>query len=115
RADRWDVGYGAHAVRSHLQYGISDYIVGRRLLGQSNNHSPRTNNSDLFAGDLGHCISQKLLMIKRDISDDADERLNHIGRVQASSHAHFEHGDIEMLPAEKLKRHCGKHLEKAGM
>ena len=102
-------------MRAHIQNCVSDHVVGVRQLRQRNHNPARTDDSSFFAGDLGHCFAQILLMIERDIGDDADPRLDHVGRIQTPAHANFKHNHVGTAAGEILKGHRGQHLKKAGM
>ena len=54
-------------------------------------------------------------MIERDVGDDAEPRLHHVGRIQTPAHAHLQHHHVGTAPGEILKGHRGQHLKKAGM
>ena len=54
-------------------------------------------------------------MIKRNICDDADYRLDNVSSIQAPTHAHLENRDIQLPAREVLECHSGQHLEEAGM
>ena len=54
-------------------------------------------------------------MIQRNIRNNADERLHHIGRIQPPAHPHFQHRKLNALPRKILKRNRRHHLKKTGM
>ena len=54
-------------------------------------------------------------MIERNVGDDADLTLNHIGGIETSAHADFEHSDSHFLSREIFESHGRQHFEKAGM
>ena len=54
-------------------------------------------------------------MIERDVSDDAEARVNHVGRIQTPAHADLKHNHVRPVPREILKAHRGERFKKAGM
>ena len=60
-------------------------------------------------------VAQEFLMIERNVGDHADPRFDHVGGIQPSAHADFEHGDIQLAGGEVLEGHGRQHLEEAGM
>jgi len=115
RTHRRHIWHCVHRPRSQVQNRVSDHIVGLRLLGQRHHHSSGTYNPRLFRRDLSHCVAQKFLMVERDIGDDTESRLHHIGRIQPPAHADLEHRNSHFPARKVLKGDRGQHLEKAGM
>ncbi len=54
-------------------------------------------------------------MIQRNIRDDANPRLNHVGRIQTPAHANFKHRHVHLRPGEVLERNRCQHLKETGM
>ena len=52
-------------------------------------------------------------MVERNISNHAEARFDHVGRVQSSTHADFKHCDFDFLAREVLEGNGGEHLEEA--
>ena len=46
-------------------------------------------------------------MIERDVGDDAEARLDHVGRIQTPAHADLKHNHIGPAPREIFKAHRG--------
>src|SRR5947209_8476469 len=63
-------------------------------------------NTSLLGGNLGQRVPKDLHMIVANGGDDRDERLDHIGSVQASSQANFQHSMINMLATEIEEGQC---------
>ena len=94
---------------------MPDHVVRLRMLRQRHHNSVRPDDACFLARNFGDGVAKIFLMVERDIGNHRDHRLDHIGRVQASAHADFEHRDLNPHAGEILEGHRGQHLEEAGM
>jgi hypothetical protein len=114
-AQRRHVLDGADASGIVTENRITDDIVGFRRLWECHDDAAWTDDAGLLAGDLGEGVSEKFLMIERDVGNDANPRFDDIGGVEASAHADFEDGNVDLLAGEIFEGYRRQHLEKAGM
>ena len=54
-------------------------------------------------------------MIERNVGDDAQARLHHVGGIQTPTHADLEHNHVGRVAREIFKGHRGQRLKEAGM
>src|SRR5205814_5903656 len=115
RRDWRDEGDGADRASVSLKNGVPDYIVGFGHLRESNDDSTGTDYAGFFSGNFGDGITQKFLVIERNVGDHTQERLDHIGCVQAAAHPDLEDRDLDFAGGEVLERNGREHFKKAGM
>ena len=84
------------------------------MLRERNQDSVAAQNARLFAGNGGDGAAQPFGVVERDVGDDGKKRVDDIGGVETSAHAHFEHGDIDMRLGEVKQRLGGEDLKKTG-
>ena len=113
--DARHIRHGIHRARAHIQNCVSEHVVSFGQLRERNHNPTRPYDTRLFARNLGDRVAQILLMIERDVGDDAEPRLNHVGRVQTPAHSDLEHNHIWPAAGKILKGHRRQRLEKAGM
>src|SRR5581483_2619038 len=98
-----------------VENGISDDIIRCGLLRQGYNDAARTDDPSFLKCDLGDRIAQEFLMVERDVSNDADQRLDDVGCVEAAAHSDFEDCNVDALGREVAESDGGHHLEETGM
>ena len=74
--------------------GDADRLVGLRQLRQRDQRSVRPQNAAFFRRNLGDCVSQVLLMVERDVREDADQRFDNVRSVQPPAQSHFQDHDV---------------------
>ena len=114
RRNRRDIRDSANPPRAKFQNCVPDHVVRLGLLGQRHHHPARADDPNLLARNFSHRVSQKLLVIERDIGNHADSRFDHVGRIQSPAHAYFEDGDLHLLARKMFKCNRRHHLEKTG-
>src|SRR5579863_3017993 len=105
----------AYSDGVQIQDRVPDHVVGCRLLRQSDHDSMWPDDSNLLPGDFSYRVAQKLLVVEGNISNYADNRLNHVRGVEAPSHSHFKNCDVYLLAGEMRKSNRCHHLEKTRM
>ncbi len=105
--------FTARAPRSRIVLPITSFASGD--CGSVTTTPPSPDDPCLLARNLGHRVPKIFLMIERNVGDDADPRLDHIGRIETSAHADFEHRDVDSLAREIFERDRRQHLEKTRM
>ena len=99
-----------------LQTGGGLHDDPLRSLRQSadDQRCPRLDDARLFTCDLLDARTQLRLMVHIDGRDRSDQRLRHVGGVEASAEAHFDDRDVHLLAPEQLERGGSRTLEKRG-
>src|SRR6185437_9540403 len=108
----WD---GTHRPRFEFQRCVTDDVVYLALLREQDRHAVTAKDPGFLPGNFSNGISQEFLVIERNVRDHAHARFNHVGRVEASSHADFEDGDVHFFAGKIFEGHGGKHFKKTGM
>ena len=70
-------------------------------------------DAGLLAGDPGDVVAEVFDVVDADRGDDRDRRVDHVGGVPATAHAHLDDGDVDGRVGERRERHRGEHLELA--
>src|SRR5581483_10071711 len=107
--------YSADGACILLENGTSNDGISLRHLRQSHNWTARPDDACFLPGDLSDSVAEELLVVERDVGDDADARLDHVCRVETPTHTDLENSYVDLLTREMLEGHGGQHLEKAGM
>jgi hypothetical protein len=113
--NRRHIRHCAHRPRSKFQNRVADHVVGLGLLWQRHHHTARPEDPHFFTCNLADRVTEKLLVIERDVSNHADPRLHNVGGIEPPAHAHFEHRDLHAFSRKMLEGDRGHHLEKTGM
>ena len=66
----------------------------------------------LLAGDPPERIAKKLRVIVADVRYHAEQRTDHVRRVEPSAHTHFDHRNVYPFPGEMVECDSGRNLEK---
>ena len=72
-------------------------------------------NTRLFGGDLAQGGAEPFLMIQIDSSQDGNQGMNDIGRVQAAAETSLKDDEINALAPEIVEGQCGGNFEKCWM
>ena len=115
RRHRRHIWHGIHRARTRIEDCVADHVVRFGQLRQRNQNPAWPDNPRFFARNLRDSFAQILLMIERDIGNDAEARLNHVGRIQTPAHTNFKHNHVGPAAGEILKAYSGQHLKKARM
>ena len=54
-------------------------------------------------------------MVEGDVGNHADPRLDHVGSIETTAHAHFENGNLHLSLREIFECHGGQHFKKTGV
>src|SRR6202000_1500859 len=76
---------------------FADSLVGLGMLGKSNQCPARTEDAGLLPGDLGDRVAQVILVIKCDVRDDGEDRVDNVGRVQSSSQTDLKNRNFDRI------------------
>ena len=95
------IAAAAHGIADHPH----DFF---RLTGIAHRDAAGLDDAAFLPRDLPEGIAQVRRVVVRYGRDDADERTgDHIGRVQPSAHARFDHRDVAGTLGEPVKRAGG--------
>jgi hypothetical protein len=64
----------------------------------------RLRDPDLVAGDLGRRVAEDLRMVERDVGDNRDERVEHVGPIELAANADLDDGEIDLFLGEIHER-----------
>ncbi len=70
------------------------------MLWQRNHGSAVAEDPSLLARDGRDGWAKPLRVVKRNIGDDGDERIDDVGSIEAAAHAHFENRDVDFVLGE---------------
>ena len=76
-------------------------LFGLGSLRGSNNGNSGFNDSSFFSGDFSERVSQPFFMIKIDLCDYRDIRLNRVGRIKASAYTGLENDNVECIAVRR--------------
>ena len=83
----------------------------RGRLGAGNGDAVRFQDASLFGRDRLERRAEVLRVVERDVRDDADSQIEHVGRVQASTEAHLADQQVDAGAGEVVERSAGEDLE----
>src|SRR5579871_5491931 len=83
-ADWRNIRNSAHGTGVQFEDGVADDVVGLGLLRKRDDWFPGANDSGFLAGDFGDGVAQELLMVERNVGDDAQARFDDVGSIKAA-------------------------------
>ncbi len=88
---------------------------GVRLFDPGDHRGLFLDDPGLFAGDGGDRVAQVVAVLQGNIRDDAGHGRKHVGGVQPSAHAGFDHGPVHRAVAEGVEGHGRGEFEEGGL
>src|SRR6266487_631523 len=90
-------------------------LFGLGSLRGSDNRNSRFNDSSFFSGDFSDRVSQPFFMIKLDLCNYRDIRLNGVGRIEPPADSRFKNDDVDVRFGKTFQRKRGRYFEKRRM
>src|SRR5437773_7644306 len=90
-------------------------LFGLGSLRDRNHGNSRLNNSRFFARDLSQRVPQPFFMIKVDLCNYRDIRLNGVGRIEPTADSRFKNDDVDVSFGKTFQRKRGRYFEKRRM
>jgi hypothetical protein len=84
------------------------------MLRQRDHGSTGAKDSSLFARDGRDGGAKPFHVVKRNVGDDGEQRVDDVGSVEASSHTHLENGDVDFVFGKIEEGQGGEDLKVAG-
>ena len=76
-------------------------MVRLRKLRKRDQNAVLAQDSALFGRDFSDGVAQVVLVVERNVRDDAEQRVDDVGGIEAAAQAYFKHEDFGGGP------HCG--------
>src|SRR5436190_22513208 len=106
--------YKLHSRFAFSSLRANDLLRLGSLRGGDNRNS-RFNNSRFFTGDFSKRVSQPFFMIKVDLCNYRDIRLNGVGRIEPPADSRFKNDDVDVRFGKTFQRKRGRYFEKRRM
>src|SRR5437867_991500 len=106
--------YKLHSRFAFSSLRANDLLRLGSLRGGDNRNS-RFNNSRFFTGDFSKRVSQPFFMIKVDLCNYRDIRLNGVGRIEPPADSRFKNDDVDVRFGKTFQRKRGRDFEKRRM
>ena len=101
--------------RFAVRGSLPNDLFGLGSLRDRNRGNSRFNNSRFFTGDFSKRVSQPFFMIKVDLCNYRDIRLNGVGRIEPPADSRFKNDDVDVRFGKTFQRKRGRDFEKRRM